>query len=247
MAQAEETGPQQSSDTPISQPYSTTRPAPEDILAGNAPEPYTFESFVDYLSQNHCIETLDFLADAKIYIDTYRTSASSIRPSKMTSESRRLGKQWKTLMSTYIAPGAPDELNIPKASLLTESALMPFIQSYLTTSPNRRRNNDNKGGVYKREQPQQWEWDEQRVLYDNNNGGGDLPGGNDLPVPEYRAPRQIQQLNLDPGPDNRTQPADVANGSRKWWKIFLTRLGETVRGRRCCRCGNRISKNRQNG
>ncbi|KAF9882927.1 hypothetical protein FE257_004883 [Aspergillus nanangensis] len=149
------------------QAYPAILPGPDDILSGSAPEPYTFDSFVDYLSQSHCIETLDFLSDAQVYIDSYRTSAASIRLSGMASESRRLGKQWKALMSTYIAPGAPDELNIPERissglldttkvmvsppsparlepairharQLLIESALIPFIQSHMVSSRNYR-------------------------------------------------------------------------------------------------------------
>lgn len=132
------------------------------ILSGHAPEPYTLESFVDYLSQNHCIELLDFLSESKTYIDAHRASAPDICPTRMTSDSRRLGKQWKTLMSTHIVPGAPDELNIPAYirtrlldntevmisppsptayepamryayELLTESVLLPFIQGIRST------------------------------------------------------------------------------------------------------------------
>lgn len=62
------------------------------ILSGNAQEPYTLESFVDYLSENHCIELLDFLSESKTYIDAYRASAPDIYPTRMTSDSRRLGK-----------------------------------------------------------------------------------------------------------------------------------------------------------
>ncbi|KAF9891694.1 hypothetical protein FE257_003706 [Aspergillus nanangensis] len=167
MANAEATSAINPPETPNDATSSNSRPQPEDVLAGSALEPYTFESFVDYLSQDHCIEILDFLSDAKVYIDTYRASAASIRGTKMTSESQRLGKQWKTLMSTYIAPGAPDELNIPESisaslldntdvimkppsptklepairhahKILTESALIPFIQSYMGRNPNYR-------------------------------------------------------------------------------------------------------------
>lgn len=142
------------------------------ILSGNAPEPYTLESFIDYLSENHCIELLDFLSDTKTYIDAHRASAPDISPTKMTSDSRRLGKQWKILMSTYIMPGAPDELNIPESlratlldhtnvmisppkpsaldpamrhayELLTQSALLPFIQRIRASGNHNNRNNRN--------------------------------------------------------------------------------------------------------
>lgn len=144
------------------------------ILSGNASEPYTLESFVDYLSQNHCIEILDFLSDAKTYVEAYRASAPDICATKMTSDSRRLGKQWKSLMSTYIIRAAPDEINLPEYiraalldranvmilppspatlepaicyahELLTESALLPFIQSIRSSGNFIHRNNGNNG------------------------------------------------------------------------------------------------------
>lgn len=142
----------------MDQRFSAQYPNFNQILSGNTSEPYTLESFVEYLSQNHCIEILDFLSDSKTYIEAYRASAPDICATKMTSDSRRLGKQWKSLMSTYIMRAAPDELNLPEHiraplldrtnvmilppnpatlepairyahELLTESALLPFVQS----------------------------------------------------------------------------------------------------------------------
>lgn len=162
----------------MGQRYSAQYPNFNQILSGNASEPYTLESFVDYLSQNHCIEILDFLSDAKTYIEAYRASAPDICATKMTSDSRRLGKQWKSLMSTYIMRAAPDELNLPEYiraalldranvmilppspatlepairyahELLTESALLPFIQSIRSSGNFIHQNNGNNGNNHK--------------------------------------------------------------------------------------------------
>lgn len=144
----------------------------DQIISGNTETPFTLESFVEYLSENHCIELLDFLSDTKNYIDAYRASAPDLCLTRMTSDSRRLGKQWKILMSTYIMPGAPDELNVPEFirvrlldhvnvmisppnptaldpaisyahHLLTDSALLPFIQSIRSSGNFKIRNNRN--------------------------------------------------------------------------------------------------------
>lgn len=92
----------------------TSRPNFNNIISGHASAPYDFESFVDFLSRNHCIETLDFLSEANAYSDSYHNSGISAHPGHMTPETRRLGKQWKTIMSTYISTGSPNELNIPE-------------------------------------------------------------------------------------------------------------------------------------
>ncbi|OQE20563.1 hypothetical protein PENSTE_c013G02765 [Penicillium steckii] len=144
----------------------------DQIIAGNTETPFALESFVEYLSENHCIELLDFLSDTKNYIDAYRASAPDLCLTRMTSDSRRLGKQWKILMSTYIMPGSPDELNVPEFirvrlldhvnvmisppnptaldpaisyahHLLTDSALLPFIQSIRSSGNYRMRNHRN--------------------------------------------------------------------------------------------------------
>lgn len=140
-------------------------------LSDHAADAFTLDSFIDFLSENHCIELLDFLSDGKTYIDAYRASVPDLS-TRTTSDSRRLGRQWKVLMSTYIIPGAPDEINIPETirsrlldqvdvmvsppnptllepainyahELLTESALLPFIQSIRSFGYQNNRNSQN--------------------------------------------------------------------------------------------------------
>ena len=91
----------------------------DNTLAGHAAAPYDFESFVNFLSRSHCIETLDFLSEVNAYSNSYYTSEASIGQEQMRSVTRRLGKQWKSMMNTYIFSGSPSELNIPE-SIRTE-------------------------------------------------------------------------------------------------------------------------------
>ena len=91
----------------------------DNILAGHSAAPYDLDSFVDFLSRNHCIETLDFLSEANAYSNSYYTSEASIGQEQMRSVTRRLGKQWKFMMNTYIFSGSPNQLNIPE-SIRTE-------------------------------------------------------------------------------------------------------------------------------
>jgi hypothetical protein len=47
------------------------RPTLDEVLANTAPAPYTLSAFMAYLSQNHCLETLEFTLDAKRYREAY--------------------------------------------------------------------------------------------------------------------------------------------------------------------------------
>ena len=131
----------------------------ENILSDQSPKPYTLNAFLNFLTQNHCIETLDFTIDAKAYCDTYHMESASTSDDDMTLDSPLVGKLWKRLMTTYIYPGSPSEINLPShmreqllgfacegASFpsseqlspvmnhayesLTEDALVPFIRSF---------------------------------------------------------------------------------------------------------------------
>lgn len=90
-----------------------------NMLAGRTVAPYDFESFVDFPSRNHCIETLDFLPEANAYSDSYYTSEASTGQEQTSPLTRPLVKRWKFMMRTYIFPGSPYELSIPE-SIRTE-------------------------------------------------------------------------------------------------------------------------------
>lgn len=127
------------------------------LLSGTAPEPFTFESFIQFLSHNHCIEILNFIADANSYSNDYHSGISESQRDRTGRTT--LWEQWEDLLCAYIVPGAAHELNIPMDTrrtliaidnirtsppspseldlalhhayeLLTESALIPFIESF---------------------------------------------------------------------------------------------------------------------
>lgn len=127
------------------------------LLSGTAPEPFTFESFIQFLSRNHCIEILNFIAEANSYSNNYQFDTSGWQ--RNSTGSMALGEQWENMLNAYIVPGGAHELNIPMDTrrrlmaienvmacppppselnpalhsaydLLTESALIPFIVSF---------------------------------------------------------------------------------------------------------------------
>ena len=47
------------------------RPKLDEILNDTAPVPYTLGTFIAFLAQNHCLEVLEFILEAKRYRKTY--------------------------------------------------------------------------------------------------------------------------------------------------------------------------------
>lgn len=112
---------------------SSRRPNLREILQNAAPPPWTLSAFMAYLSQNHCLETLEFTMDATRYRKRYSKmvtrSADSIPRSSSTSpsdascspdssppnsEDRDYVKMlWRRLMEAYIMPNGPREVNLP--------------------------------------------------------------------------------------------------------------------------------------
>ncbi|KAJ5751183.1 Regulator of G protein signaling superfamily [Penicillium manginii] len=91
------------------------RPTLNDVLANTAPPPYTLSAFMAYLSQNHCLETLEFTLEAQRYRDTYLSFAERLGQSTLTTEtpeSQHLRMLWQRLLTAYIFPGAPREINL---------------------------------------------------------------------------------------------------------------------------------------
>lgn len=91
------------------------RPSLNDVLANTAPPPYTLSAFMAYLSQNHCLETLEFTLEAKRYREVYETLVEQLGPDAITSdshESQHLRMLWQRLLMAYILPGAPREINL---------------------------------------------------------------------------------------------------------------------------------------
>jgi hypothetical protein len=89
------------------------RPSLNEVLHNKAPHPYSLNSFTAHLSQRHCLEILEFILDARRYRDSYEATPladeSPISPDR--PKSWILLELWQQLLSTYIIPGSPREIN----------------------------------------------------------------------------------------------------------------------------------------
>ena len=130
-------------------------PTLTEILLDTAPPPWTLSAFMAYLSQNHCMETLEFTLDSQRYAAFYEQLGAEVPPTRESSE--RVCGFWEKLMQVYIVPCAPREVNIPSRvrdrllslpygqspphpseldeagriiyELMNDSLLVPFLQS----------------------------------------------------------------------------------------------------------------------
>lgn len=136
-------------------------PTLNEILLDTAPPPWTLTAFMAYLSQNHCMETLEFTLDSQRYTAFYEQFFSETTASEENRE--KVCAWWEKLMQIYIVPCAPREVNIPALvrdrllrvpygpnpphpselaeagriiyELMNDSLLVPFLQSVATTMP----------------------------------------------------------------------------------------------------------------
>ncbi|KAI9733237.1 MAG: hypothetical protein M1834_003321 [Cirrosporium novae-zelandiae] len=91
------------------------RPSLQDVLADRSHPPYTLSAFTAYLSQNHCLETLEFLMDADRYRKNYHdlsTELAGMGMAAKTEEWYQARRQWWRLLNAYIVPGSPREVNL---------------------------------------------------------------------------------------------------------------------------------------
>ncbi|KAI0441485.1 regulator of G protein signaling superfamily [Xylaria telfairii] len=84
-------------------------PTLDDILANTAPQPWTLTAFMAYLSQNHCLETLEFIMDAA----RYRSAHLQMSQGQAYLGTEHICGLWEKIIRGYILPGAPREVNIP--------------------------------------------------------------------------------------------------------------------------------------
>ncbi|KAK5127634.1 hypothetical protein LTR85_006975 [Meristemomyces frigidus] len=96
-------------------PYCPRRPNLREILANTSPAPWSLAAFMAYLSNNHCLETLEFTMDAGRYRKHYakmmsRASDGEIPPVKDREYVQAL---WKRLVEAYIQPNGSREVNLP--------------------------------------------------------------------------------------------------------------------------------------
>ncbi|KAH7021207.1 RGS domain-containing protein [Microdochium trichocladiopsis] len=86
-------------------------PSLAEILANTAQAPWTLSAFMAYLSQNHCMETLEFILDAGRYRTTYEVAKSE--PADALTSLNHLSSLWDKLIDAYILPSSPREVNLP--------------------------------------------------------------------------------------------------------------------------------------
>ncbi|CEJ92182.1 hypothetical protein VHEMI07851 [[Torrubiella] hemipterigena] len=139
---------------------SQSPPTLNDILLDNSPAPWTLAAFMAYLSQNHCMETLEFTLDLQRYAQ-FHDEYMSVDPTDKESHERAC-TLWERLIQVYIVPCAPREINIPSRvrdrllamagpdpphpselneagriiyELMNDSLLVPFLESITVTQP----------------------------------------------------------------------------------------------------------------
>jgi Regulator of G protein signaling domain len=140
-------------------PCCPRRPTLAEVLSNTAPPPWTLSAFMQYLSQNHCLETLEFTMDATRYRTHFQSMSTPGSP--QSSENCEYVKMlWQRLLDAYIAPNGPREVNLPCAvrdqllslpniytppapeslepavhiiyELMDESVLVPFLNSVMS-------------------------------------------------------------------------------------------------------------------
>lgn len=87
-------------------------PSLSEILSNTASPPWTLSAFTAYLSQNHCLETLEFLIEA----ERYRTAHLQLLTKQEHISQQQLEAVrdiWQRLLQTYILPYSPREVNLP--------------------------------------------------------------------------------------------------------------------------------------
>ncbi|KAI9898141.1 hypothetical protein N3K66_006501 [Trichothecium roseum] len=86
-------------------------PTLSEILLDVSSPPWTLTAFMAYLSQNHCMETLEFTLDLQRYTSVHRQLHTDGISSSGAND--QLCLLWDKLMQVYIAPCSPREVNIP--------------------------------------------------------------------------------------------------------------------------------------
>ncbi|OAL48778.1 regulator of G protein signaling superfamily [Pyrenochaeta sp. DS3sAY3a] len=111
------------------------KPNLSEILANTAPPPYTLSSFMAFLSQNHCLENLEFTMDASRYRKHYskmvnRHPGSPISP--LSDECAYVLMLWRRLIDAYIRESGPREVNLPAE---VRDNLLSHTDSYVPPHP----------------------------------------------------------------------------------------------------------------
>jgi len=99
-----------------SPPQYARRPTLSEILSNSAPPPWTLTAFMAYLSNNHCLETLEFTMDAGRYKKHYNkmmSRAAEKGASYSTKDADNIKVLWTRLIDAYIKPNGSREVNLP--------------------------------------------------------------------------------------------------------------------------------------
>lgn len=95
---------------------SPNRPTLEEVLHNTAPQPYTLAAYTAFLSQQHCLETLEFVTEARRYTEKYEEAVLAMTGMPLTSDTDHgfeLTEMWNRILDIYVKPGAPREINLP--------------------------------------------------------------------------------------------------------------------------------------
>jgi hypothetical protein len=90
----------------------TSPPSLRDILSDVAPPPFTLGAFTAFLSQNFCLETLEFTLDAERYRAAY-TNYLKEQTAGSGDSKEHVCAIWRKIISAYILPHGHREVNIP--------------------------------------------------------------------------------------------------------------------------------------
>lgn len=144
-------------------------PTLSDILSNTSQPPWTLSAFMAYLSQNHCLETLEFTMEAERYRTEYN-HITHARTVPIPEENEYMCSMWAKLMEAYIVPCSPREVNLPCPvrdgllshpcsttpphpsqldeavnivyELMNDSVLVPFIESISPYCPDHQMDDD---------------------------------------------------------------------------------------------------------
>ncbi|KAI9734716.1 MAG: hypothetical protein M1818_006703 [Claussenomyces sp. TS43310] len=111
--------------------YCPRRPTLQEVLANTAPPPWTLSAFMAYLSQNHCLETLEFTMDASRYRKHFNTMMERCQGHTMSSDGDDcdyVRMLWQKLLDAYITPDGPREVNLP-SDVRHELMALPNLQT----------------------------------------------------------------------------------------------------------------------
>lgn len=95
-----------------------SRPTLADVLSNSAPHPWTLSAFTAYLSQNHCLENLEFTMDAERYRERYdemMAQTAGMPEGSSYEEFQYLRMLWQRLIDAYIIAEGAREINIPSS------------------------------------------------------------------------------------------------------------------------------------